>query len=122
MDCDLNDTFRSLDDFATAVYSKDLNVRQDTFFKLEEYLKNDHSRLECSNLPKFCDAILEWVNCSNFKVSINGLTILQLLIHRQTEQLRHHSIESKKKRILNFFFYIKRIQLILTFIGQLLQW
>lgn len=93
MDFNSNDSFRSLDDFANAVYSKDLNVRQDTFFKLEEYLKNDYNRIDCSNLPKFCDAILEWVNCSNFKVSINGLTILQLLIQRQTEQLRGHSIE-----------------------------
>ena len=52
------------------------------------------------DIIKFCEAILLWVNSSNFKVSINGLTIIQLLIQRLTEQLRNHSTESIKKKLL----------------------
>lgn len=87
--------FYSLDDFAPSVCSKDTNVRLDIFVRLEDYLKSDHTNMQCSDLPKFCDAILSWINSSSFKISINGLTIIQLLVQRATEQLRNHSTESK---------------------------
>ena len=92
----------NLDDFMENVCSKDTNIRLDVFARLEDYLKNENSDLVCMDIIKFCEAILLWVNSSNFKVSINGLTIIQLLIQRLTEQLRNHSTESIKK---NFFYY-----------------
>ena len=92
--------YGSLDDFMQDVVSKDSNTRLDIYYKLEEYLKNDHSRLHCMDTIKFCDAILSWVNSSNFRISLNGLAIIQLLVQRLTEQLRTHAVESR-----NIYFY-----------------
>ena len=110
MDDSLNDQdadmyanyYTNLDDFAESVYSKDTNVRLDVFARLEDYLKNENTDLGCQDIMKFCDAILAWVNSSNFKISINGLTIIQLLIQRLTEQLRNHSTESNHFKFLYF--------------------
>lgn len=90
---DLN--YRSLDDFMVAVSSKDTNVRLDVYARLEDYLQNDRASVKCQDLNKFCDSILQWVHSSNYRISINGLTLIQLLIQRQTDHLRNHSIESK---------------------------
>ena len=89
-----NSNYYNLDDFTESVCSKDTNIRLDVFARLEDYHKNDNTDLGCQDIMKFCDAILLWVNSSNFKISINGLTIIQLLIQRLTEQLRNHSTES----------------------------
>ena len=86
--------YRSLDDFLEMVCSKDTNVRLDAHSKLEEYLKYSNSDLSCYDLSKFTEAILQWISCSNFKISINGLSIMQLLIQRLTEPLRNHTTES----------------------------
>lgn len=88
---DLN--YRSLDDFLVAVSSKDTNVRLDVYARLENYLNSEHTSLKCHDLNKFCDAILQWIHSSNYRISINGLTLIQLLIQRLTDQLRNHSIE-----------------------------
>ncbi len=98
--------YNNLDDFMENVCSKDTNIRLDVFARLEDYLKNENSDLGCMDIIKFCEAILLWVNSSNFKISINGLTIIQLLIQRLTEQLRNHSTESIKKKfvIIECFF------------------
>lgn len=88
--------YRSLDDFANAVSSKDTNVRLDVYARLEDYLNNEHTSIKCQNLDKFCDSILLWVHSSNYRVSINGLTLIQLLIQRCTDHLRNHSIESNQ--------------------------
>ena len=90
-----NSNYSNLDDFMESVCSKDTNVRLDVFARLEDYLKNENSDLGCMDIIKFCEASLLWVNSSNFKISINGLIIIQLLVQRLTEQLRNHSTESK---------------------------
>ncbi len=90
--CDLN--YRSLDDFFAAASSKDTNVRLDVYARLEDYLTNENTCLKCHNIDKFCDSILQWVHSSNYRISINGLTLIQLLIQRQTNELRNHSAES----------------------------
>ena len=36
----------------------------------------------------------EFENFVNYRISINGLTLIQLLIQRQTDHLRNHAIES----------------------------
>ncbi len=97
---DLN--YRSLDDFFTAVGSKDTNVRLDVYARLEDYLTNENTCLKCHNIDKFCDSILQWVHSSNYRISINGLTLVQLLIQRQTNELRNHSAESKGHKVLNY--------------------
>jgi hypothetical protein len=97
----MSEHFNSLDDFVDSVTSKDTNVRLDVHARLEEYLRNEHSRPHCTDLGKFCEAILAWINCSNFKISINGLTIIQLLIQRFCEPLRNFATES----LLNLFFF-----------------
>ena len=90
-----SDHASSLDEFAESVVSKDTNVRLDVYARLEDYLRNEHARMHCSDLSKFCEGILAWVNCSNMRVCINGLTIIQLLIQRFTEPLRNYATESK---------------------------
>ena len=90
-----NSNYNNLDHFMESVCSKDTNIRLDVFARLEEHLKNENSDLGCIDIIKFCEAILLWVNSSNFKISINGLIIIQLLVQRLTEQLRNHSTESK---------------------------
>lgn len=93
--------YTNLDDFMESVCSKDTNMRLDVFARLEDFLKNENSDLGCADTIKFCDAILAWVNSSNFKISINGLTIIQLLIQRLTEQLRNHSTESMRTSLIH---------------------
>jgi hypothetical protein len=85
----------SLDDFAESVCSKDTNVRLDVFMRLEEFLRNESSYTHTQDLNRFCEGILAWINSSNYKISINGLTILQLLMQRMTEPMRVYSNESK---------------------------
>ena len=96
----MSDSFNSLDDFFDSVASKDTSVRLDVYPRLEAYLQNEHNHMHCSDSGKFCEFILTWINCSNFKVSMNGLSIIQLLIQRFTENLRNYSTES------NSFFFI----------------
>lgn len=91
----MNNRYVSLDDFMQSICSKDTNVRLSIFSDLEEYLQSEHSILKCSDLIKFCDSILLWVSSSNFKVAINGLRIVHLLIERLPDKLLNHAIESK---------------------------
>lgn len=88
---DLN--YRSLDDFFVSVSSKDTNVRLDVYARLEDYLNNENSCLKCQDLNRFTEAVLQWVHSSNYRISINGLTLIQLLIQRLTDQLKNQSIE-----------------------------
>ena len=90
----------SLDDFMQSVCSKDTNVRLQVFADLEDYLQNEHSNLKCIDLIKFCDAVLLWIGSSNFKVAINGLRIVHLLIERLPDKLHTHAIESKHNILL----------------------
>jgi hypothetical protein len=90
-----SDSYYSLDEFLPSVCSKDTNARLDIYSRLEEYLKNERTNLHCMDMNQFCNAILAWIGSSNFKISINGLTIIQLLIQRLTEPLRNYSTESK---------------------------
>jgi hypothetical protein len=90
-----NDEYSSLDDFLPMVCSKDTNQRLEVFGKLEDYLKNENIHVKYTDLNKFCESILSWIDSSNFKVSINGLAIIQLLIQRLTDELRNYSAESK---------------------------
>ena len=78
----MNNRYVSLDDFMQSICSKDTNVRLSIFSDLEEYLQSEHS-------------ILLWVSSSNFKVAINGLRIVHLLIERLPDKLLNHAIESK---------------------------
>ena len=89
-----NINYRSLDDFAEHVCSKDTNVRLDVYARLEDYLGNEHSDMRCHDLNKFCDAVLQWVHSSNFRISVNGLTLIQMLMQRLPDQLRNHTTES----------------------------
>ena len=111
---DLN--YRSLDDFMSTVSSKDTNVRLDVYARLENYLNSEGS-MKCHDLNKFCDGILQWVHSSNYRISISGLTLIQLLIQRATDHLRNHSSEivstitdrlsdSKEQVIIFLFAYI----------------
>jgi hypothetical protein len=85
--------FHCVDDFMKSVCSKDNSVRLDVFSRLEDYLRNESSDLKNLDLNRFVDAIVEWVKSSNFKISINGLIILQLIIQRQTDQLKNFCTE-----------------------------
>jgi hypothetical protein len=97
-----SDSYDSLDKFLTSVCSKNTNAQLDIYSRLEEYLKNEHTDLHCMHLNRFYNGILAWISSSNFKISINGLTIIQLLIQRLTEPLRNYSTESM---ILFFVFH-----------------
>lgn len=85
--------FRSLDDFSEVIASKDTNVRLEVFNQLEPFLKQPHSNLHCTDLNSFCNSIMAWVSSSNFKISINGLTIIQLLIQHMHEKLQNCCID-----------------------------
>ena len=91
----MSSDYGSLDDFMQSVCSKDTNVRLNIFNDLEEYLQNERSNLKCADLIKFCDSILQWISSSNFKIAINGMTIVHLLIDRLPDKLYTHAIESK---------------------------
>ncbi|CAF0708571.1 unnamed protein product [Brachionus calyciflorus] len=91
MDTDSN--FRTLDDFSELIVSKDTNVRLEIFHQLEAFLRQPHSNLHCTDLNTFCSSILLWINSSNFKISINGLTIIQMLIQRLSDKLQNYTID-----------------------------
>lgn len=93
MDSDSECAFRSLDDFSEIIASKDTNVRLEVYNQLEMFLKQSHSNLHCTDLNSFCNSIMAWVSSSNFKISINGLVIIQLLIEQMHDKLQNYCID-----------------------------
>ncbi len=85
--------FNSLDEFIPFVSSTDSNSRLEIYPKLEKYLKNENSNLECENLLKLIEHIILWINSSIFKISLNGLNIIKLLIQKLTDQSKIYIAE-----------------------------
>ena len=98
---------KSLDEFYPNVLSKEPSVRLECFSSLENYLSDRNHPIYCENLPGFIDAVLKWVEGSNyrvrspsinhphphsfqFQISYNGLRVLELF----TQRLDSHELEN----------------------------
>ncbi|UJR28252.1 hypothetical protein I4U23_009502 [Adineta vaga] len=73
---------KTLDQFYSNVTSKEPSVRLECFPHLEIYLSNVHNSTNCEDLTGFIKGLLKWIEGSNYRISCNGLRILELLIER----------------------------------------
>ncbi|XP_055860577.1 CLIP-associating protein 1-like isoform X8 [Biomphalaria glabrata] len=82
----------SLDDFIDGVTSQDTKKRLQTHADLIPFLSDPHSSLECQdfNVDQLIEGLAGWVKSSNFKVSLNGLEVLCLMVDRMGENFKPH--------------------------------
>ncbi|CAF5182919.1 unnamed protein product [Rotaria magnacalcarata] len=73
---------KTLDHFYPSIQSKEPNVRLDCFSKLEDYLSDENNSIECEDLAGFINGLLKWVESSNYRISYNGLRIVEQLLER----------------------------------------
>ncbi|CAF3437384.1 unnamed protein product [Rotaria socialis] len=73
---------KTLDQFYSSLQSKEPNVRLDCFSKLEDYLSDENNSIECEDLTGFINGLLKWVESSNYRISHNGLRIVEQLLER----------------------------------------
>ncbi|XP_052805181.1 CLIP-associating protein 1-like isoform X3 [Mya arenaria] len=78
----------TLTDFLPNVTTQDTRKRQQCYESLSRYLSDPRSSLECEDNDAFVSGLASWVTCSNYKVSLNGLEILCLMIDRMGEDFR----------------------------------
>ncbi|KAK3106105.1 hypothetical protein FSP39_012814 [Pinctada imbricata] len=80
----------SLDYFLPNVSTQDTRKRVQAHSELVPYLSDPHSSLYCTEIDEFIGGLVAWVNCSNYKISLNGLEVLCLMVDRMGEDFRHH--------------------------------
>ncbi|XP_052252616.1 CLIP-associating protein 1-like isoform X3 [Dreissena polymorpha] len=80
----------TLTDFLPNVTTQDTKKRQQCYETLSRYLSDPRSSLECDDNDAFMTGLAAWVTCSNFKISMNGLEILSLIIDRMGEDFRNY--------------------------------
>ncbi|CAF2342388.1 unnamed protein product [Rotaria sp. Silwood2] len=73
---------KNLDQFYPNVLSKEPSVRLECFSILENYLSNRNNSIDCEDLTGFINGLLKWIEGSNYRISLNGLRIVELLIER----------------------------------------
>ncbi|KAF6018412.1 CLASP1 [Bugula neritina] len=78
----------NLDKFYNGIVTQDNKLRTTTYSQLTDFLQNPSSSVSSENLDKLIDGLANWVNSSNFKVSLHGLTVLYLLVNRLGEAFR----------------------------------
>ncbi|KAL4229386.1 hypothetical protein ACF0H5_012425 [Mactra antiquata] len=79
-----------LSDFVPNVTTQDTRKRQQCYDVLSRYLSDPRSSLDCDDFDALVEGLTAWVTCSNYKVSINGLEILCLMIDRMGEEFKPH--------------------------------
>ncbi|CAF1109261.1 unnamed protein product, partial [Didymodactylos carnosus] len=72
----------NLDQFYLGVVSKEPSQRLECFAGLEEYLKDQNNTLECEDTYGFVSGLLKWVECSNYRIALNGLKALEAFAER----------------------------------------
>ncbi|KAL8621729.1 hypothetical protein ACOMHN_061864 [Nucella lapillus] len=80
----------SLDDFLDGVLTQDVKKRFTVHAQLVTYLSDPLSSLKSDDLDRFVEGLSGWVSCSNYKVSVNGLEILCLMVDRMGEEFKPH--------------------------------
>ncbi|KAB7496078.1 CLIP-associating protein [Armadillidium nasatum] len=53
-------------------------------------LLNSSAKLECEDVGQFIDGLVPWLQSSNFKVVLNGLDIMYLLVQKMGEDFKHY--------------------------------
>ncbi|XP_025078295.1 CLIP-associating protein 1-like isoform X6 [Pomacea canaliculata] len=80
----------SLDDFLDGVLTQDVKKRFQVHQQLVSYLSDPLSSLKSDDLDRFVEGLAAWVSCSNYKVSVNGLEVLCLMVDRMGEEFKPH--------------------------------
>jgi len=82
----------SIHDFMEPVVSHDTKVRLQTHNDLVPFLSDPRSSLDLRDFDseQFIEGLAQWVKSSNFKVSLNGLEVLCLMVDRMGEQFKTH--------------------------------
>ncbi|XP_061178265.1 CLIP-associating protein 1-like isoform X1 [Saccostrea echinata] len=80
----------TLDTFLPNVTTQDTRKRIQAHQDLIPYLSDPHSSLNCPEMDEFIGGLVGWVNCSNYKISLNGLEVLCLMVDRMGEDFKIH--------------------------------
>ncbi|XP_078333537.1 CLIP-associating protein 1-like isoform X19 [Crassostrea virginica] len=80
----------TLDSFLPNVTTQDTRKRIQAHQDLIPYLSDPHSSLSCPEMDEFIGGLVGWVNCSNYKISLNGLEVLCLMVDRMGEDFKIH--------------------------------
>ncbi|XP_021373911.1 CLIP-associating protein 1-like isoform X11 [Mizuhopecten yessoensis] len=80
----------TLDDFLPNVITQDTRKRIQAHGDLIPYLSDPHSSLTCGDIDELINGLVGWVNSSNYKVSVNGLEVLCLMVDRKGEDFKHY--------------------------------
>ncbi|XP_069119549.1 CLIP-associating protein 1-like isoform X9 [Argopecten irradians] len=80
----------TLDDFLPNVTTQDTRKRIQAHGDLIPFLSDPHSSLNCSDIDELINGLVGWVNSSNYKVSVNGLEVLCLMVDRMGEDFKHY--------------------------------
>ena len=72
------------------VTTSDTRKRIQTHADLVTYLRDPCCSLSCLEIDEFIGGLVAWVNCSNYKISVNGLEILCLMVDRMGEDFKPH--------------------------------
>ncbi|CAL1546836.1 unnamed protein product [Lymnaea stagnalis] len=82
----------TLEDFIEGVMTQDTKKRLQTHAELIPFLSDPRSSLECQefNVDQLVEGLANWVKSSNFKVSLNGLEVLCLMVDRMGENFKPH--------------------------------
>lgn len=105
---------KSLDEFYPHVLSKEPSVRLECFSSLENYLSDRNTSIDCEDLSGFINAVLKWVEGSNYRVrsplithhqpsfpcqiSYNGLRLLELFTERLDAYKFENHLDSGTER------------------------
>ncbi|XP_036366144.1 CLIP-associating protein 1-B isoform X16 [Octopus sinensis] len=78
----------SLDTFMRNVVTQDTRSRTQVHSELVSYLSDPGASLDCEDIDQFINGLVAWVNSSNFKISLNGLEVLCLMVDRMGEEFK----------------------------------
>ncbi|XP_071154262.1 CLIP-associating protein 1-A-like isoform X18 [Mytilus edulis] len=80
----------TLDDFTLGITTSDTRKRVQTHSDLVSHLRDPYSSIHCIDIDELIGGLVAWVNCSNYKISINGLEVLCLMVDRMGEDFKPH--------------------------------
>lgn len=72
------------------VITQDTRSRSLVHSDLVAYLSDPGASLACEDIDQFINGLVAWVNSSNFKISLNGLEVLCLIVDRMGEDFKPH--------------------------------
>lgn len=79
-----------MDNFAVHLSTTDTKKKLSIGQDIIDYLGQPENPTDCEDLGGFIDALVPWMQSSNFKVSQNGLDVVSLLIERLGKDFRHY--------------------------------